>query len=202
MSDGDLQTALRLAQETYDNDWKLRPARERGKIVSRAGQILREKKDGYAALITWEMGKLTAQAYGEVALTAAILEYYGSHAEAFLKPRPVADAPGAELLIQPIGPLLAIEPWNFPYYQLARVAGPQLVAGNVVLAKHAPSVPQCAIAFAKLFEEASAPNGVWTNIFIDNSQASTLIADSGSVVLPLLEAKLLGPRLESKPAEL
>ena len=177
ISDEDLMKALHIAQKTYAGDWKKRSPADRASIIGRAAKILREKKDEYAALITLEIGKLTNQAYYEVELSAGILDYYASHAEVFLKPRPVPEAENTELRTEPLGPLLAIEPWNFPYYQLARVAGPQLIAGNVVLAKHAPSVPQCAIAFEKLFEEAGAPKGVWTNLFCDNRQAGKLIAD-------------------------
>ena len=168
---------LDTAQNVYEHSWKTRSPADRGQIVGRAAAILREKKDEYAGLVTLEIGKLTAQAYYEVDISAQILEYYATHAEEFLKPKPLADAPDCELFTEPIGPILAIEPWNFPYYQLARVVGPQLVAGNVVMAKHAPSVPQCALAFEKLFLEAGAPKGVWTNLFCDNEQAGRLIKD-------------------------
>src|SRR5690606_13442255 len=146
-------------------DWKFRPVAERAQIVRRAAQILREKASEYASYLTLEMGKLAPQADFEVGLSAEILEYYADNAEEFLKPQPLAGVPGSEVVTEPIGVLVGIEPWNFPYYQLARVAGPQLVAGNVLLMKHAPSVPQCALAFARLFEEAGAPEGVYTNLF-------------------------------------
>jgi succinate-semialdehyde dehydrogenase/glutarate-semialdehyde dehydrogenase len=123
------------------------------------------------------MGKLIDQARGEVLLSAAILDYYAQHGEQFLATTTLPDAPGSIVVSEPIGVILAVEPWNFPYYQLARVAGPQLVAGNVVIGKHASNVPQCAIAFARLFEEAGAPAGVYSNILCSVSQVDLLIDD-------------------------
>jgi len=157
--------------------WRQLSAIDRAKIIGQAAAILRQREDEYAALITLEIGKLRAQSDYEVDLTASILDYYASHGEAFLKARALPEVPGCEVVTEPLGVILAIEPWNFPYYQLVRVAGPQLVAGNVVLAKHAPSVPQCALAFERLFEEAGAPKGVWTNLFCSNEQAGLLIQD-------------------------
>lgn len=124
------------------------------------------------------MGKLIAEARAEVSLSADILDYYAKKAENYLKPRMLFESPGAELHIEPIGVLIGIEPWNFPYYQIARVAGPQLMVGNVLLLKHAESVPQSALAFARLFEEAGAPPGVYTNIFASIEQIGRLIEDS------------------------
>src|SRR5262249_57062793 len=88
--------------------------------------------------------------------------------------------PAGEAIIEnaPLGVLFCIEPWNYPYYQLARVAGPNLMLGNTIIAKHAPSVPQCALAFEKLFLDAGAPVGVWTNVFITNEQSARIIADN------------------------
>ncbi len=124
------------------------------------------------------MGKLIAEARAEVTLSSDILDYYARKAENYLEPRVLSESPGAELHIEPIGVLLGIEPCNFPYYQIARVAGPQLMVGNVLLLKHAESVPQSALAFARLFDEAGAPPGVYTNIFASIEQIGRLIEDS------------------------
>ena len=105
------------------------------------------------------MGKQIGTAEAEVGLSAAILDYYADRAEEFLAPQELPESPGAVVETEPIGVILAIEPWNFPYYQLARVAGPQLMAGNVVVVKHAENVPQCALAFARLFEARGRPGG-------------------------------------------
>jgi succinate-semialdehyde dehydrogenase/glutarate-semialdehyde dehydrogenase len=127
--------------------------------------------------MTLEMGKLIDQGRYEVGMSVAILDYYASHAEDFLKPSALPEAPGSVVVTEPFGVIVAVEPWNFPYYQLARVAGPQIVAGNVIMVKHASNVPQCALAFARLFEEAGAPKGVYTNLFCSADQIGALIDD-------------------------
>lgn len=176
ISDDDVHAALDKAQSTFEN-WRFRPVAERALVVGRAATIMREKTDYLATLITLEMGKLIAESRAEVELSAAILEYYATHAEQFLKTRPVPEAPNCVITTEPIGVIMAIEPWNFPYYQLARVAGPQVVAGNVVIAKGARNVPQCALAFAQVFEEAGAPEGVYTNLLCGFEQLHGLIKD-------------------------
>jgi succinate-semialdehyde dehydrogenase/glutarate-semialdehyde dehydrogenase len=176
-SDEEIFAALATADRRYREDWRHRPVAERARIVARAAQILREKRDEYQQLLTLEMGKVTRFGYFEVDLTADILDYYAKHAEEFLAAQPLPDVPGAVVTAEPIGVILAIEPWNFPYYQLVRVAAPQLVAGNVVMMKQAENVPQCALAFAKLFEEAGAPEGVYTNLFCSVEQIGALIDD-------------------------
>ncbi|RFU24784.1 hypothetical protein B7463_g11555, partial [Scytalidium lignicola] len=176
-SDAEVAAALDIAHDRYENDWSRRSVAERAAIVGRAATILRSKLEEYAAIVTKEMGKLIDQSRWEVMFSADILEYYATHAEAFLESKPLPEAPDSVIATAPIGVILAIEPWNFPYYQLARVVGPQLVVGNVAIMKHAPSVPQCALAFARLFEEAGAPQGVYTNLFCSVSQISDLIDD-------------------------
>lgn len=177
ISDSELDAAVSRANETFRSDWRARPVAERAKVVAKAAEILRQKSEEYANYLTLEMGKLIGEARAEVGLSAAILDYYAINAEKFLKPRAIPESPGAVLHIEPIGVLLAIEPWNFPYYQIARVVGPQLMVGNVVLLKHAENVPQAALAFARLFEEAGAPEGVYTNIFATIDQVGRVIED-------------------------
>ncbi|MFP3564907.1 NAD-dependent succinate-semialdehyde dehydrogenase [Paraburkholderia sp. SIMBA_030] len=177
ISDPLLEAKLVAAQRAFETDWRHRPVSDRARIVSRAAALLREKADEYAGYLTLEMGKRSAEARKEVESSANILDYYAKHAHAYLQPRPLAEAPGATVHIEPIGVLFGIEPWNFPYYQIARVAGPQLMVGNVLLLKHAESVPQSALAFARLFEEAGAPEGVYTNLFISIQQAGRVIED-------------------------
>lgn len=167
---------LDAAHEVYRRDWRHRSFAERKAIVSKAAQILEQNKEKYARLISIEMGKVLPEAIAETELSAKILSYYAENAETFLAPREIKVAEGrATVLSQSLGVIYCVEPWNFPYYQLARVAGPNLMAGNVVLAKHAPGVPQCALAFEALFEEAGAPKGIWTNLFIDNDVSAELI---------------------------
>lgn len=176
-TDEEVVAALNKAYHTYETDWRLRPVAERAKIVGKAASLLRQNLEEHAQLMTREMGKLISEARYEAGLTADILEYYATHGERFLTPKPLPEAAGSALVTEPIGVILAVEPWNFPYYQLVRVAAPQVVAGNVVMFKHAPTVPQCALAFAKLFQDAGAPEGVYTNLFCSISQINMLIDD-------------------------
>ena len=177
-TDAQLEAIIAKAEETYENDWTLRALAERKAIVKKAASILRGKLDDFARPITLEMGKLFREAQGEVKLSADILDYYADNAEKFLAPRKLkVDEGEACIENEPLGVLFCVEPWNFPYYQLARVAGPNLMAGNTLIVKHAPNVPQCALAFEKLFLDAGAPVGVYTNVFLSNEQAATAIAD-------------------------
>jgi succinate-semialdehyde dehydrogenase/glutarate-semialdehyde dehydrogenase len=177
ISDEELDASIEDAQNEFESDWRHRAVEDRAAILSKAAAVLRDKSEEYAHYLTLEMGKRINEARGEVALSANIMDYYAQNAERFLAPQALPDSPGAELHTEPIGVLLGVEPWNFPYYQVARVAGPQLVAGNVLLLKHAENVPQSALAFARLFEEAGAPKGVYSNIFASIEQIGRVIND-------------------------
>jgi succinate-semialdehyde dehydrogenase / glutarate-semialdehyde dehydrogenase len=177
ISDADLDSAVEVARSCYTGDWRRRPVADRARILKAAAAALRAHAAEYAQYVTAEMGKLIGTSEAEVGLSAAILDYYADHAESFLAPQELPESPGAVIETEPIGVILGIEPWNFPYYQLARVAGPQLMAGNVLIIKHAENVPQCALAFARLFAEAGAPAGVYTNVFASIDQVGRLIED-------------------------
>jgi succinate-semialdehyde dehydrogenase/glutarate-semialdehyde dehydrogenase len=177
-TDAQLERIIAKAEAVYEKDWRRRTLDERKAVVKRAAAILRENLDEFAKPITVEMGKLFREAQAEVELSADILDYYGDNAATFLAPRKLKVAEGEALVeSEPLGVLFCVEPWNFPYYQLARIAGPDLMAGNVVIIKHAPNVPQCALAFEKLFLDAGAPEGVYTNVFLSNEQAAKAVAD-------------------------
>ncbi|KIV78080.1 hypothetical protein PV11_09839 [Exophiala sideris] len=176
-TDKEVSAALDKAQHVYENDWRHRSIAERGAIVAKAATLLRQSSEELSQLMTHEMGKLIAQSRLEVNLVADIMDYYAKNGEKFLAKKEIKEVPGAIVTTEPIGVILAIEPWNFPFYQLARVAAPQLVAGNVVMMKPAPSVPQCALAYAELFRKAGAPEGAYTNIFATILQVDRLIDD-------------------------
>jgi succinate-semialdehyde dehydrogenase/glutarate-semialdehyde dehydrogenase len=178
ISDEDLESALSRAQSTYET-WRRQGFDERAAVTRRAGQILRDQRDDYARLLTLEMGKLIGESREEVDLTAAILDYYADNAERFLEPVRI-DRPDGEATVvnRPLGVLFGVQPWNFPYYQLARFAAPNVMAGNVVVIKHASNVPQSALAFERLYREAGAPEGVYTNLFLSKDQAGRVIDDS------------------------
>ncbi|TVY43952.1 Succinate-semialdehyde dehydrogenase [NADP(+)] [Lachnellula occidentalis] len=177
ISNEEARHALNTAHSCYTQDWQFRPVSERARIVAGAAKLMRAQIDSLANLATLEMGKLIDSSKAELELSASILEYYAEHAADFLKPTTIPEHPGAVVHTQPIGVILAIEPWNFPYYQLARVAGPQIMAGNVVIVKDARNVPQCTEAFARLFKEAGAPEGVYTNLLCSFDAVNALIDD-------------------------
>lgn len=161
--------------------WKDRPFAERGAILQRAADLLRANAGDYARLLTLEMGKITGEALAEVELSARILEYYVHNAERLLAPEklPVADPAEGDAIIvhEPLGIILAIEPWNFPYYQIARILAPQLAAGNTLLLKHASNVPQSAAAFERLMLEAGLPQGGFKNLYATRHQIETILND-------------------------
>lgn len=158
--------------------WRRATFAQRGAIAANAASIMRARVDDFARLITLEMGKRIDEAKGEVLLSAAIIEYYAKNAESFLVPVHLTPKVGeADVESSPIGVLFGVQPWNFPYYQLARFAAPNLMAGNVVMVKHAASVPQCAIAFEQLWIEAGAPEGAYTNLRISHDQVNAVIDD-------------------------
>ena len=178
ISDAQLEASIRAADECFRNHWRKTSFEERKAILKRAANTMRERSQGFAELISLEMGKLIAQSQGEVALCAAILDYYADHAEAFLAPERLAPNRGeATVESSPLGVLFGVEPWNFPYYQLVRFAAPNLMAGNVVLVKHASNVPQCALAFEGLLSDAGAPPGAYTNLFVSKDQIGRIIDD-------------------------
>jgi succinate-semialdehyde dehydrogenase / glutarate-semialdehyde dehydrogenase len=179
LTDEQAMGLLAQAQKTFES-WSQTSFAERTAVIKRAAAIFRERSDEFARLLTLEMGKLYAEALGEVELSAQILDYYAENAEAFLAPEPLNTASSddnAMLVSAPLGVILGVQPWNFPYYQLARVAGPNLMAGNVVIVKHASNVPQAAAAFEKLLLEAGAPEGAYTNVYATKEQINLLIDD-------------------------
>ncbi|HVN18851.1 MAG TPA: NAD-dependent succinate-semialdehyde dehydrogenase [Terriglobales bacterium] len=177
-TDAQLEGIIAKAESVYESDWSQRTLNERKAVVKKAAAILRKNLDEFAKPITLEMGKLFGEAKAEVELSADILDYYADNAGKFLAPRKLQVVDGEAVIeSEPLGVLFCVEPWNFPYYQLARVAGPDLMTGNVLIVKHAPNVPQCALAFEKLFLDAGAPDGVYANVFLSNEQAAKAVAD-------------------------
>lgn len=179
-TDQEIALALDSAQEAFES-WRERSVADRVQVLARAARLLREREEQYAHVITLEMGKLMREARAEVDLSARIIDYYVAHAERLLAPQslPVADPKqGKPVLYQePLGVLLAIEPWNFPFYQIARILAPQLAVGNTIVLKHAANVPQCALAFEQLMQDAGTPDGVYQNVFATREQLETIIED-------------------------
>ncbi|QNE46704.1 NAD-dependent succinate-semialdehyde dehydrogenase [Glaciihabitans sp. INWT7] len=161
--------------------WRETPFSTRTAVLAKAAELLRAERRRYAELVTLEMGKVIGEAEAEVDLSADILQYYAEHGESLLETItvPVAFAAEGEVEIvsQPLGVLLSVEPWNFPYYQVVRVAGPQLLAGNTILLKHASNVPQAAAMFDDLFERAGLPAGAFKNLYLPHNLTEHVIDD-------------------------
>ncbi|WP_338562718.1 NAD-dependent succinate-semialdehyde dehydrogenase [Erwinia sp. E_sp_B04_7] len=177
-NDEQIEQSLKIADDLYHSDWSKGAIQPRLQVLKKLADLIDGRVDELAKAASIEMGKLINQSRGEVKLCAQIARYYAENAERFLAPtRYPSELGEAWVENHPIGVLVAVEPWNFPFYQLMRVLAPNLAAGNPVLAKHAANVPHCATLFEELVTEAGAPKGAWTNLFVSNEQIATLIAD-------------------------
>jgi succinate-semialdehyde dehydrogenase/glutarate-semialdehyde dehydrogenase len=177
-TDQQMEEALAAAHRLYKSEWSKGSIQPRLAVLGKLADIIDSRAEELAQISTREMGKLIGESREEVWIIAQIARFYADNAERFLAPSPIKSALGdAWVEHHPIGGLVAVEPWNFPYYQLMRVFAPALAAGNPVLAKHAPIVPHCASVFEEMVTAAGAPRGSWTNLFISNEQVATLIAD-------------------------
>jgi succinate-semialdehyde dehydrogenase/glutarate-semialdehyde dehydrogenase len=178
-TDAEIAAAVSAADGAYRNWARTTSASERAALVRRAAELHRERRDELAAIIVREMGKPLSHAYGEVDFAADITEYYADNAETITKDQPIDILGEGTAVIRrsPIGPLLGIMPWNFPYYQVARFAAPNLVVGNTIILKHAPQCPESAAAIAAIYKDAGFPEGAYVNVYASNDQAATIIAD-------------------------
>jgi succinate-semialdehyde dehydrogenase/glutarate-semialdehyde dehydrogenase len=177
MTEQEIENAISNAHNTF-SEWRKTSYKERADLLRRVAVLMRQKKDLLAKMITLEMGKLISESEGEIDLSADIIDYYADNGAKFLADQTLTTEHGEALIRHsPIGVLLGVEPWNFPFYQVARFAAPNVMIGNVVLVKHASNVPQCGIAIEILFKEAGAPVGLYTNLLIPGNKISALLAD-------------------------
>lgn len=177
MTDQQIDLILSDADKAFQS-WKKTSFAERAKLLHKVASILRERKEELGKLCSIEMGKLHREGIGEVELSANIFDYYADNGEKFLADAPLDTPQGkAFLSYEPIGVLLSVQPWNFPFYQITRSAAPNIMAGNTVVLKHASNVPQAAEIMEKIFAEAGAPKGVYTNLFVPGAKVSELMAD-------------------------
>jgi len=204
------ETKLAAAQACFET-WRHVSYADRAVIIAKAAKLLHEQADAFAQTMTLEMGKRIGEARGEVEFSSRILAYYAKNAERFLAPVKLNPTIGeAHMESSPIGVIFGVEPWNFPYYQLARIAGPHLMAGNTLVVKHAGIVPQCALAFEKLLLDAGAPVGLYTNLFISHEQSEQVVDDprikgvclTGSVAAGQAVAARAGKNLKVSSMEL
>lgn len=175
-TDAEVDQALAAAADAFAQ-WRKRPVAERAAIVKRIAELFTERAADLAALITREMGKRPAQAVGEAEFCTAIFDYYADNGPGLLADKPLPGYDTARVEYLPVGPVLGVMPWNYPYYQVARFAAPNLIAGNTVILKHAENCPTSALAIAQIMKDAGVPEGVYVNIFATHEQVATMIAD-------------------------
>ena len=177
-TDAQVEGALARAQAAFEA-WRDRPVGERAAIVRRAAELHRERRKELAAIITREMGKPFGAAVGEADFAADITEYYANEADTITADQPLKILGEGTAVIRrsPLGVLFGIMPWNFPYYQVARFAAPNLVLGNVIVLKHASQCPESAAAIEKIYRDAGLPDGAYVNVYVSAEQAAKIDAD-------------------------
>jgi succinate-semialdehyde dehydrogenase/glutarate-semialdehyde dehydrogenase len=179
-TDAEMEQAL-VAADTAFREWsKNSTVAQRAALMKKVAQLHTERRETLADIINREMGKPVEQSLGEVDFSAAIYDYYADHAEKFLADESIdlLDGGGSAVIRRgPVGVLLGIMPWNYPYYQVARFAGPNLVLGNTIVLKHAPQCPESAEAIQQIFDDAGFPKGAYVNVYATNEQIAAAIAD-------------------------
>ncbi|MFP4615481.1 MAG: NAD-dependent succinate-semialdehyde dehydrogenase [Thiohalorhabdus sp.] len=177
LTDQQLETALEASREGFFT-WAATTFSQRRKVLQGAAALLRQNTEEYAELITREMGKPIKEARGEVEKCAWVCDYYAEQGERFLASEPIdTDASRSYVRYAPLGPVLAVMPWNFPFWQVFRAAAPTLIAGNAVLLKHASNVPACAAAIEGILAEAGLPRGTFQNLAIGSGRVEAVIND-------------------------
>jgi len=191
------QTEAALAQaDAAFRDWRRRSVGERGGMMKRVAGLLRERQSRYAALITAEMGKPIAQAEAEVEKCAWVCDFYAEHAERFLAEEPVrTEARASYVAFEPLGVVLAVMPWNYPFWQVFRFAAPTLMAGNTAVLKHASNVPQCALAIEEVFRDAGLPRGVFRTLLLPGEAVDEVIADPRVRAVSLTGSDVTGEKV-------
>ena len=175
-TDAEILAALDRSATTFD-EWSRTTVAERAALLTRVSEIYAERAEELAEVIRVEMGKSVPEGKGEVQLSSMIYRYFADNAEAFMADEPLRGPKDATAMIRrkPVGSLLGIMPWNFPYYQVARFAAPNLALGNTILLKHAPQCPRSAQIMEEIFIEAGLPAGAYINIYASNEQVADII---------------------------
>jgi succinate-semialdehyde dehydrogenase/glutarate-semialdehyde dehydrogenase len=177
LTTSDIDRILKAAYAAF-HEWRSRPFGDRAEKMREAARILRTGKQKYARTMALEMGKPIVQGEAEVEKCAWVCDYYAEHAEAFLADQPrETDASRSYVRFEPIGPVLAIMPWNFPLWQVFRFAAPALMAGNAGILKHASNVPRCALQIEEVFREAGFPEGLFRAAVVSTDKVPAIIAD-------------------------
>jgi succinate-semialdehyde dehydrogenase / glutarate-semialdehyde dehydrogenase len=201
-TDAEVETALARADALFHSDWSRGDIAPRLAVLKKLSGLLADNSETLARAMAEEMGKPLPQGHGEIELCAGIAAYYAENAAEFLKPQPYdSDLGEAWTEFHPIGVLLAVEPWNFPIYQLIRVVAPAIAVGNPVMFKHASIVPRCADLFEDLCRQAGAPDGCVTNLRISSDQVSALIGDDRIQGVALTGSEGAGSKVASRASE-
>jgi succinate-semialdehyde dehydrogenase/glutarate-semialdehyde dehydrogenase len=188
----EIETRVAKAYRAFQ-EWRRTPLDRRIAVVRRAGELLDERRDEYGRLMTLEMGKLLSAARDEAAKCALACRYYADEGPRILADEPiVTDGERGYVAFHPLGVVLAVMPWNFPFWQVVRFAAPALVAGNTALLKHASNVPQCALALERLFLDAGAPDGVFQTLLIGSDAVAPLLADPRIAAVSLTGSEAAG----------
>ncbi|GAA1544185.1 succinate-semialdehyde dehydrogenase/glutarate-semialdehyde dehydrogenase [Microbacterium ginsengiterrae] len=210
-TDGQIEDAVTRA-DAAASVWAATPVSERAKVVHRIAELHRERRDELAAVMVKEMGKPIAAAVGEVDFAADIIDYYADNIELITGDTPLTILGDGSAVVRraPLGALLGIMPWNFPAYQVARFAAPNLAIGNTIILKHAPQCPESSAMLEAIYSDAGLPDGAYVNVYASNDQAATIIADprvrgvsvTGSERAGAAVAELAGRHLKKVALEL
>jgi succinate-semialdehyde dehydrogenase / glutarate-semialdehyde dehydrogenase len=197
-TDDAVQAAVKAAVAAQEA-WRRTDFEHRGRVLRKAASILRDRSDRWAELMAQEMGKPLAQGKGEAEKCAWVAEYYAEHGARFLADEPVeVEGARARVIHRPLGVVLSIMPWNFPFWQVFRFAAPALMAGNGVLLKHASNVPGCAGAIEGIFRQAGAPEGLFRTLYLDNDQAGALVEHPSVAAVTLTGSTRAGKSVASR----
>lgn len=195
LSEAALENKLERAHLTFQS-WRNTSVKERAQLLQNVADIMRKRKPELAKLITLEMGKLIGQSEAEIEMCASVYEYYAQNGEDFLQDKPLKVKDGkAFVRYTSTGIILAVEPWNYPFNQVGRLAAPNIIAGNVVVLKHASNVPQCAQMIEAIFLEAGAKEGIFTNLFLSSKRIAKLAEDKRITGMSLTGSENAGASL-------
>jgi succinate-semialdehyde dehydrogenase/glutarate-semialdehyde dehydrogenase len=194
----EVEIYLNLAEQTFSS-WRELPIPEKARLMRRVAGLLLEKKEPLARIISQEVGKVIRESRAEIEKCAWACDFYAENAASFLTPEEILlpDSKRAQVIYQPLGIILGVMPWNFPFWQVFRFAVPTLLAGNVALLKHASNVPQCALAIQDIFEAAGFPKGCFQTLLISGAEANTLLADSRIQAVSLTGSEQAGAAIAS-----
>ena len=192
-TDAEIESALASAHAAYSS-WKDVPITERVEVVKKVAALFAERADELAGIATQEMGKPASEGVEEAEFCQAIFDYFADEGPTLAADQEIKSFSGGRAVVQklPVGPLLGVMPWNFPYYQIARFAAPNLMLGNTIILKHAESVPRSALAVEQIMRDAGAPEGAYVNVFATFDQVETIIADPRVVGVSLTGSERAG----------